>query len=153
MRRIFLPQAEGQLLIESSSDEEEEDNGGDDNDATNKEGGGVSPRSSGGLIDVEDMGKMVKKMKAAAKKRQEEEEGRVSGGEPREMVTPMLHKALTKQGRSDHTAQYEYFGIAYSVSCILTHFVVLLKPNWSYFWPISSFGCKYCLQEIASVYS
>lgn len=46
---------------------------------------------------MEDMGKVMKKMKVAAKKRQEEEEGKV-GGEPREMVTPMLHKALTKQG-------------------------------------------------------
>jgi hypothetical protein len=103
-QNFFPPQAEGQLLIESSSDEEE-DNGGEDNDTTNKEGGGVSPRSSGGLIDVEDMGKVVKKMKAAAKKRREEEEGRMSGGEPREMVTPMLHKALTKQGRSDRAMQ------------------------------------------------
>ena len=41
----------------------------------------------------------MKKIKTAAisKKCQEEEEGRVSR-EPREMVTPMLHKALTKQG-------------------------------------------------------
>ena len=82
-------------MIESSSDEEEASD--DDNDSINKEGGEASPRSSEGLIDVEDMGKVVKKMKAAAKKRREEEEGRVSG-EPREMVTPMLHKALTKQG-------------------------------------------------------
>ena len=97
MWRFLIPQAEGQLLIESSSDEEEP-SGGEGDDTTNKEGGGVSPRSSGGLIDVEDMGKVVKKMKAAAKQRREEEEGRASGGEPREMVTPMLHKALTKQG-------------------------------------------------------
>ncbi len=46
---------------------------------------------------MEDMGKMVNKMKAAAKKRQDEEEGKVLG-EPREMVTPLLHKSLTKQG-------------------------------------------------------
>ena len=99
MWRFLTPQAEGELLIESSSDEEEASGGEGDNDPTNKEGGGgVSPRSSGGLIDVEDMGKVVKKMKAAAKQRREEEEGRASGGEPREMVTPMLHKALTKQG-------------------------------------------------------
>ena len=97
VRDCFTPQAEEQLLIESSSDEEEASD--NDNDSTNKEGGGagVSPHSSEGLIDVEDMGKVVKKMKAAAKKRREEEEGRLSG-EPREMVTPMLHKALTKQG-------------------------------------------------------
>lgn len=84
-------------MIESSSDDEEP--GDDNSDSTNKEGGGagVSPHSSEGLIDVEDMGKVVKKMKAAAKKHREEEEGRVSG-KPREMVTPMLHKALTKQG-------------------------------------------------------
>lgn len=46
---------------------------------------------------MEDMGKVVKKMAAAAKKRKEEEDRRVVG-ELTEMVTPMLHKALTKQG-------------------------------------------------------
>ena len=100
VRDCFTPQVEEQLLIESSSDEEEASD--NDNDSTNKEGGGGGPQLSEGLIDVEDMGKVVKKMKAVAKKRRDEEEGRVSG-EPREMVTPMLHKALTKQGR-DHVA-------------------------------------------------
>lgn len=84
-----MQQSGEQLLIESSSDEGE----GEGEDKSE----GVSPRSSEGLVDVEDMGKVVKKMKAAAKRRQEEEEGGVVG-EPREMVTPMLHKALTKQG-------------------------------------------------------
>ena len=81
-------QLENQLLIESSSGEEE---GGEDDK------GEVSPHSSEGLIDMEDMGKVMKKMKAVVKKRQEEEK-ESAAGEPREMVTPMLHKALSKQG-------------------------------------------------------
>ena len=85
-----MQQSGEQLLIESSSDEGE----GEGEDKSE----GVSPRSSEGLVDVEDMGKVVKKMKAAAKRRQEEEEEGGVVGEPREMVTPMLHKALTKQG-------------------------------------------------------
>ena len=64
---MFTPQAEEQLLIESSSDEEEAASGDDDNDSTNKTGE-VSPQLSGRLVDVEDMGKVVKKMEAAAKK-------------------------------------------------------------------------------------
>ena len=90
MIMYVLSQSEKQLLIESSSDEEV---GSEDNK------GGVSPHSSEGLIDMEDMGKVMKKMKTAAKKRREEEEEEGSAaGEPREMVTPMLHKALSKQG-------------------------------------------------------
>lgn len=77
-----LPQSEKQLLIESSSDEDDK---------------GVDSHSLEGIMDMEDMGKVMKKMKAAAKKRREEEEGSATG-EPREMVTPMLHKALSKQG-------------------------------------------------------
>ena len=83
-----------QLLIESSSDEEEVEDDDEGGDTAKK---GVNPSSSDGLIDMEDMGKVMKKMKAAAKKRKEEEEGKAVG-ELREMVTPMLHKALTKQG-------------------------------------------------------
>ncbi len=84
-----------QILYETSSDEEEEEDG--------KSGGGVvseghSP-SSEGLVDVEDIGSMMGKMKSAKKRREEEEEAVRSGvAEPREMVTPMLRKSLSKQG-------------------------------------------------------
>ena len=46
------------------------------------------------------MGSMVGKMKSAKQRRLEEEEAiRTGKMEPREMVTPMLRKALSKQGR------------------------------------------------------
>ena len=83
-----------QILYETSSDEDEED---DEGEGKGK-GGGSSP-SSDSLVDVEDIGSMMKKMKSAKKRRKEEEEAVRSGAvEPREMVTPMLRKALTKQG-------------------------------------------------------
>lgn len=57
------------------------------------------PRSSGGLVDVEDIGGVMNKMKSAKQRRLEEEEAVKRGDiEPREMVTPMLRKALSKQG-------------------------------------------------------
>lgn len=59
---------------------------------------GLSP-SSDGLVDLEDIGGMMSKMKSAKQRRKEEEEAVRSGKvEPREMVTPMLRKALSKQG-------------------------------------------------------
>ena len=77
-------------MYESSSEEED---GGEEV----TEGGG--PRSSGGLIDVEDMGQLMDKMKSAKTRRLEEEESIRKGvREQREMVTPMLRQALTKQG-------------------------------------------------------
>ena len=51
-------------------------------------------------MDLEDIGGMMNKMKSAKQRRSEEEEAMRRGEvEPREMVTPMLRKALTKQGR------------------------------------------------------
>jgi hypothetical protein len=61
-------------LCESSSDE---------NDDRDGEGGDV--------IDVEDLGTMVGKMDQAKNNKINQE--------PKEMVTPLLRKALTKQGR------------------------------------------------------
>ena len=50
-------------------------------------------------MDLEDIGGMVNKMKSAKQRRLEEEEAvRQGKAEPREMVTPMLRKALSKQG-------------------------------------------------------
>ena len=76
-----------QNRYETSSDEDE---------AGEKEGqiGGAD-----GLIDLEDIGGMMGKMKSAKQRRLEEEEAIKSGKmEPREMVTPMLRKSLSKQG-------------------------------------------------------
>ena len=43
---------------------------------------------------------MVHKMKAAKIRRREEEDAARKESEAREMVTPLLKKALTKQGKS-----------------------------------------------------
>lgn len=84
-----------QVLYESSSDEEEE--AGDDEGAGKVSG--PKPSAAGGLVDLEDIGGMIDKMKSAKQRRLEEEEAMRSGkAEPREMVTPMLRKALSKQG-------------------------------------------------------
>lgn len=64
------------MLYESSSDGENDDNGGDSDSAD--------------VIDVEDLGTMVDKMHKAKKQRITKE--------PKEMITPLLRKALTKQG-------------------------------------------------------
>ena len=81
-------------MYESSSDEEDTV---EDVNTVNKEGG--NPRLSGELIDVEDMGQMMRKMKSAKSRRLEEEEAVRSGvSEAREMVTPLLRQSLTKQG-------------------------------------------------------
>ena len=46
-----------QVLYETSSDEEESDGEGEG------EGGGVKVKSSGGIVDLEDMGSVMHKMK------------------------------------------------------------------------------------------
>lgn len=61
------------------------------------EGGGL--KSSNEIFDLEDMGKVMRKMKAAKTRRREEEDAMRKGAEAREMVTPVLKKALTKQGK------------------------------------------------------
>ena len=65
------------------------------------EGEGGASKSSNDIVDLEDMGKVVHKMKAAKTRRTEEEDAMRRGSEAREMVTPVLKKALTKQGKCD----------------------------------------------------
>ncbi|KAH3891262.1 hypothetical protein DPMN_015355 [Dreissena polymorpha] len=77
-------------LYETSSEEEE--------DVGAVEGEGGVSQGSGGVVDLEDLGKVMKQMKTAKAKRQEEEVAMSGGGERKEMVTPQLRKALTKQG-------------------------------------------------------
>ena len=48
-----------QVLYETSSDEEESDGEGEGEG----EGGGVKVKSSGGIVDLEDMGSVMHKMK------------------------------------------------------------------------------------------
>ena len=80
-----------QVLYESSSDEGEEADG--------DEGEGKGRGVSTGLVDMEDLGGVMGKMKSAKQRRLEEEEAvRRGEAEPREMVTPMLRKSLSKQG-------------------------------------------------------
>ena len=57
----------------------------------------ASKAEGGGLMDLEDMGSIVKKMGMAGEKRKEEDSA-VGTAEAREMVTPELRKELTKQG-------------------------------------------------------
>ncbi|XP_074643104.1 S-adenosyl-L-methionine-dependent tRNA 4-demethylwyosine synthase TYW1-like [Tubulanus polymorphus] len=76
--------ATDEVLYESSS-EEDDDN---DNDDGNKE------HMSNGVMDMEDLGNMMQKMEKAKIQRKAEES---SKGE-REMITPILKKALEKQG-------------------------------------------------------
>lgn len=93
-----------------SEDEDEEDEESDGNNDI-----GVDDNGSGDeMLDLEDMGNMASKIKAAKAKRAEEEESfenskaqakRLIGDAkakektaPREMVSPMIHKNLTKQG-------------------------------------------------------
>ena len=72
-------------MYETTSSEEDSD--GDDEEA-------IGEKTVAGLVDVEDIGKVVHKMKKVKKQRDADRKN----GEVREMVTPMLRKALTKQG-------------------------------------------------------
>ena len=75
-------------MYETTSSEEDSDY--DDGEAEE----GVGGKTTAGLVDVEDIGKVVHKMKKVKKQRDADRKN----GELREMVTPMLRKALTKQG-------------------------------------------------------
>ncbi len=76
-------------LVESSS--EGEDNSIEDTGKTTTKNGSVS---KSGLVDLEDLGAVVSK---ARSKIQEEKQARANGV-LKEMVTPELRQALTKQG-------------------------------------------------------
>ena len=73
-------------MYETTSSEDDSD---DDNDD-------IGGKTTAGVVDVEDIGKVVHKMKKVKKQRDVDRKN----GELREMVTPMLRKALTKQGVS-----------------------------------------------------
>ncbi|KAI7900974.1 uncharacterized protein BX663DRAFT_544510 [Cokeromyces recurvatus] len=91
-----------------------EDENEDDNEESSETTPTIDEEGSGDeMIDLEDMGKMASKIKAAKERRAEEEqefenskanpkrtigETTVTKTEPRAMVSPMIHKNLTKQG-------------------------------------------------------
>ncbi|KAI9280586.1 hypothetical protein BC943DRAFT_283130 [Umbelopsis sp. AD052] len=96
-------------------DSEDEDEEIDDGELNKDIGAGDDDASGDEMVDLEDMGKMASKIKAAKINRAEEEEAfENSKAKPkrsigttveataapvaREMVSPMLHKNLTKQG-------------------------------------------------------
>ena len=74
-------------MYETTSSEEDSDYDNDDGEA-------IGGKTTAGLVDMEDIGKVMHKMKKVKKQRDAERKN----GELREMVTPMLRKALTKQG-------------------------------------------------------
>lgn len=82
---------EGEDFYETTSEEE------DNIDEMLEEGGDNSLQRSGGVVDVEDLGKVMNNIKKAKVRRKKEDAAQL-GGEPREMVTPVLRKALEKQG-------------------------------------------------------
>lgn len=82
---------EEEVYEDTTSGEEDEENYMSDMGDDLDEDGSVKKQANG-LVDMEDLGKVVngmKKKKAAAAK---------NGAEPKEMITPMLRKSLEKQG-------------------------------------------------------
>lgn len=80
-------------LYETTSEEEEED----EEEEADEDDNELSLQKSNGVVDVEDLGKVMKNMKKAKVRRKREDLAKGSG-EPKEMVTPALRKALEKQG-------------------------------------------------------
>ncbi|XP_033747588.1 S-adenosyl-L-methionine-dependent tRNA 4-demethylwyosine synthase TYW1-like [Pecten maximus] len=80
-------------LYETTSEEEDEE----DEEEVDEDGNDMSLQKSNGVVDVEDLGKVMKNMKKAKVRRKREDLAKGSG-EPKEMVTPALRKALEKQG-------------------------------------------------------
>ena len=81
-------------MWESSSEEEEED----EEEGKEEEGrSGVKGSREGGsgVVDVEDVGKVLHRARVPRASRELEVRKRV---EPKEMVTPLLRKNLSKQG-------------------------------------------------------
>ncbi|XP_015269120.1 PREDICTED: S-adenosyl-L-methionine-dependent tRNA 4-demethylwyosine synthase [Gekko japonicus] len=92
---------EQRALRREEKEEEEPFETTSEEESSGEEGGAASP-----VVDVEDLGKVVGRMKKAQRERELEEEVSQRGGsqqatgedERREMITPALREALTKQG-------------------------------------------------------
>ena len=104
-----LPQV---YTYESTEDEYEEEEGEGDGEVSlgggqqipvvgggcgNSGGGGGGTDGSGGLLDIESLGGVANELKASREARQAEDAA-AAAGTPREMVTPALRAALSKQG-------------------------------------------------------
>ncbi|KAM9001158.1 S-adenosyl-L-methionine-dependent tRNA 4-demethylwyosine synthase TYW1 [Sarcophilus harrisii] len=65
-----------------------------------EESGADEGQSHGSVMDVEDLGKLMGSMKQAKKEREQQDMqlGKNGAGERREMITPALREALSKQG-------------------------------------------------------
>ena len=73
-------------------DNEQEQEYDDDEEYSSDDGnGGFGSGEEEGLMDVEDLGRVTSKIRAA-------KEGKAEAGPPKDMITPSLRKALTKQG-------------------------------------------------------
>jgi tRNA wybutosine-synthesizing protein 1 len=77
---------EEEELVESSSDDE----GGGEEESTGTGNKNRKKSTDGGLVDLEDLGNVVKKARTKQKEDRE--------GGPKEMITSELRQALTKQG-------------------------------------------------------
>lgn len=82
--------SEEEELYETTSEEEDDIIVGDDDTD-------IKLQTSSGVVDLEDLGKVMKTMKKAKVFRKSEELSKANG-EPREMITPLLRKSLEKQG-------------------------------------------------------
>ena len=90
-----------EVLWESSSDEEDDAEEGVQVEGDTKGDGKQKERAktaSEGVVDVEDMGSMLHQLKVSKERKKEGEVRKRMKMEPREMVTPLLKKNLTKQG-------------------------------------------------------
>lgn len=81
------------MLWEETSDEEDESVGEREEEEEEKQK--LSRRSGAGVVDVEDMGRVLHRARVPRAGGEVEIKRRV---EPREMVTPLLRKNLSKQG-------------------------------------------------------
>lgn len=81
--------SEEEELYETTTDEEADDQADTEQGVT---------QNSSGMVDLEDLGQVMKKMKTAKAQRKLEEDMSANGQERKEMVTPQLRKTLEKQG-------------------------------------------------------
>lgn len=83
------------LWEEETSDEEDQSMGEGEEQEEGESKQKLSGKSGAGVVDVEDMGKVLHRARVPRTGGEVEIKRRV---EPREMVTPLLKKNLTKQG-------------------------------------------------------
>ena len=112
-------------MWESTSEEEEEEVEGG-----KEEGGrsGVGSSRESGVVDVEDVGKVLHRARVPRASRELEVRKRV---EPREMVTPLLRKNLSKQGTYMYV-RIMYVHVQYCTCTVVHAYIVLVNMYASY---------------------